>query len=183
MLLIECMSTRAGLLLAVVALFTFSAAHAADDTLLIRGEVKTPLKLSLPEIKSLPSTTVSAKDHSGNTARYEGIPLAELLRRAGVPQGEALRGDALQLCLIVKAADGYKALFALAELDPAMTEKQVLLAFRRDGAELDATAGPLRIVVPDEKRQARWVRQVTELEVIRAGVGQKSGQTQQNKQL
>jgi DMSO/TMAO reductase YedYZ molybdopterin-dependent catalytic subunit len=50
-----------------------------------------------------------------------------------------------------------------------MTDKTVLLAFSRDGAPLDAAAGPLRIVVPDEKRQARWVRQVTELEVVRAG--------------
>src|SRR5262249_14288753 len=159
MLSIHHMSTRAGFLLAIVALFTFSAAGAADVTLLVRGEVKTPMKLSLAEIKSLPSATVSAKDHSGNTARYEGVPLAELLRRAGVPQGEALRGNALQLCLMVKATDGYKAVFTLAELDPALTDKHVLLAFRRDGVDLDSTAGPLRIVVPDEKRQVRWVRQ------------------------
>jgi hypothetical protein len=112
---------------------------------------------------------VSAKDHTGNTARYEGVPLTELLRRAGVPQGEALRGNALQLCLIAKAADGYKAVFTLAELDSASTDKQIILAFRRDGAELDSTVGPLRIIVPEEKRQARWVRQVTQLEVIRVG--------------
>jgi DMSO/TMAO reductase YedYZ molybdopterin-dependent catalytic subunit len=161
------MSTRAEFLLAIFALFTFSAARAADATLLVRGEVKTPLKLSLAEIKSLPSATVSTKDHSGNTVRYEGVPLTELLHRAGVPQGEALRGNALQLCLMAKAADGYKVVFTLAELDSASTDRPVLLAFRRDGAELDATAGPLRIIVPDEKRQARWVRQVTELEVIR----------------
>jgi len=50
-----------------------------------------------------------------------------------------------------------------------MTDKIVLLAVSRDGASLDAAAGPLRIIVPGEKREARWVRQVTELEVVRAG--------------
>src|SRR5262249_40422631 len=93
----------------------------------------------------------------------------ELLQRAGVPQGQSLHGQALQLCVIAKAADGYQTTFAVAELDPAISDKTILLAFRRNGAELDAAAGPLRIVVPDENRQARWVRQVTELEIVRVG--------------
>ena len=100
---------------------------------------------------------------------YEGVLLREILRRAGAPQGESLRGGALQLSVLVKAADNYKVVFSLAELDPLFTNKQVVLVFRRNGAELDATAGPLRLVIPDEKRQARWVRQVTELKIIRTG--------------
>ena len=163
------MSAKVGLFLFTFALLTSSSLATAEPALAIRGEVKIPLRLSLSEIKSIPVTKVRAKDHNGATATYEGVSLAELLQRAGVPQGGALRGDALRLCVIVKAMDGYQALFALAELDPAVTDKLVLLAFSRDGAELDAAAGPLRIIVPDEKRQARWVRQVTELEVVRVG--------------
>jgi DMSO/TMAO reductase YedYZ molybdopterin-dependent catalytic subunit len=163
------MSARVGLFLFSLALFTSSSMAAAEAALAIRGEVKIPLSLSLSEIKSIPVTKVRAKDHNGTTVTYEGVSLAELLQRAGVPQGGALRGDALRLCVIAKATDGYQALFALAELDPAVTDKLVLVAFGRDGAELDAATGPLRIIVPDEKRQARWVRQVTELEVVRVG--------------
>jgi len=37
-----------------------------------------------------------------------------------------------------------------------------------DGKALDAKEGPLRLVVPDEKMQARWVRQVIGLVVKRA---------------
>jgi hypothetical protein len=70
---------------------------------------------------------------------------------------------------MVKAADGYQAAFSVAELDPAVGGKKVLLAFRRDGKELDTQACPLRLVVPDEKRHSRWVRRVTELEVMRLG--------------
>jgi hypothetical protein len=38
----------------------------------------------------------------------------------------------------------------------------------RDGKPLSETEGPLRIVVPHDKRQARWVRQVTSLTICQA---------------
>src|SRR5262245_56795914 len=144
-----------------------SFVRAQEVALTVTGKVKTPLKLTLTDLREMPVTKVSAKDHDGTTASYEGVALQEILRRAGVPQGESLRGEALSLCLLVRAADGYKVAFALAELDSLFNDRQVLLAYRRDGKPLDATAGPLRLVIPDEKRFGRWVRQVTELEVVR----------------
>jgi DMSO/TMAO reductase YedYZ molybdopterin-dependent catalytic subunit len=167
------MITKAACLILALALTPFVAAQAAEGVLRVRGEIKTPLSLTVAEIKSRPSATAHAKDHSGKIAAYEGVSLSAILQQAGVPLGEALRGDALQLCVVVRAADGYKAVFALAELDPAMTDKQVILAFRKDDADLDPATGPLRLVIPDEKQQARWVRQVTELEVVRVGAGEK----------
>src|SRR5262245_18238399 len=125
--------------------------HADDTALQVIGEVKTPLKLTIAQIKAMPVVTLRATDHDGATHNYEGVPVNEILKKAEVPQGEALRGDALQLCAVVSATDGYQAVFALAELDPLFTDSQVLLSFRRDGAELDANSGPLRLVVPGEK--------------------------------
>lgn len=55
---------------------------------------------------------------------------------------------------------------ALPELDPAFTDKQVVLAFLKNGKPLDDKEGPYRIVIPDEKRMARWVRQVTALKIV-----------------
>ena len=66
----------------------------------------------------------------------------------------------------MEAADGYRAVIALPELDPAFTDKQTLLAFLRDGKPLGEKEGPYRIVIPDEKRMARWVRQVTTLKIV-----------------
>lgn len=163
------MSTCVRALLLLLIALAALAGRAADISLAISGEIKQPQRLSLSEIKSLGVISLKAKDHNGETATYEGVPVAAILARAGVPQGEALRGEALQLGVLAKASDGYQALFALAELDPKMSDKQVLLAFRRNGADLQAPAGPLRLVVPDEKRQARWVRQVIELEIVRVG--------------
>ena len=153
--------------LALFFLLSCAVVRAEDSALVVKGEVETPLKLTMHELKAMPVAKVSVKDHDGSSAVYEGVPLHEILKKAGVPEGESLRGPALQLCLVVKAADNYKVVFSLAELDPLFTDKQVLLAFRRNGEALDAKAGPLRLVIPDQKRQARWVRQVTEIEVVR----------------
>jgi hypothetical protein len=68
--------------------------------------------------------------------------------------------------LLVEAADSYRVVIALPELDPAFADKQVVLAFLKDGKPLDEKEGPYRIVIPDEKRMARWVRQVTGLKIV-----------------
>jgi DMSO/TMAO reductase YedYZ molybdopterin-dependent catalytic subunit len=89
-----------------------------------------------------------------------------LLEKAGVAFGEAIRGKRLASCLLVEAADGYRVVIALPEIDSAFTDKQVVLAFLRDGKPLDEKEGPYRIVIPDEKRMARWVKRVTALKVV-----------------
>lgn len=57
----------------------------------------------------------------------------------------------------------------LAEFDPAFGASGAILADSRDGKPLDAHEGPFRIVVPEEKRQGRWVRQVTGIALRSAG--------------
>jgi hypothetical protein len=69
-------------------------------------------------------------------------------------------------CLLVEAADGYRVVIALPELDPGFTDKQIDLVFLKDGKPLDEKLGPYRIIIPDEKRMARWVRQVTTLKIV-----------------
>jgi DMSO/TMAO reductase YedYZ molybdopterin-dependent catalytic subunit len=134
----------------------------------VRGDVPRPLELTAPEFGRLPRHTVRAKDHDGKEADFEGVPLVEVLKTSGVKFGQDLRGPALATYLVVEAADGYRAVFALAELDPAFTDRVILLADRRDGKPLGQSEGPLRVIVPGEKRHARWVRQVIGLKVARA---------------
>ena len=71
---------------------------------------------------------------------------------------------ALATYVVVGAADHYRALFALAELDPGFTDRVVLIADSRDGQALGANAGPYQLIVPGDKREARWVRHVTDVD-------------------
>lgn len=145
-----------------------SGSQSAKAGLRVGGEVERQLNLSGDDLAKMPRRSVRAKDHSGNESEFEGVPLVEVLTMAGVKFGEGLRGKNLELYLVVEAADGYRAVYALPELDPAYTDKVILLADKRDGKPMGAKEGPLRIVVPDEKRQARWVRQVTGLVIKRS---------------
>ena len=122
-------------------------------------------------VAKLPRSTVKAKGHDGKEATSEGIALVEILELAGVEFGERLRGKALANYLLVEAADGYRAVFALHELDLAFNDRVIILADRRDGSPLTARDGPWQIVVVGEKRQARWVRQVVALTIRNAEIG------------
>jgi hypothetical protein len=91
--------------------------------------------VQLPErtLSSLPKQTVSATSH-GKTASYEGYELLAVLRAAGVQPTESLLGKALGMTVTVSAADGYRVIFALSELDPTLGNRHVLLVDREKWA-------------------------------------------------
>jgi len=122
--------------------------------------------LSRADLEALPRVRVTASEHGSLPVSFEGVALKSVLEKAGVTFGESMRGKRLTNCLLVEAADGYRVVIALPELDPAFTDKQTVLAYLRDGKPLGEKEGPYRIVIPDEKRMARWVRQVTRLKIV-----------------
>ena len=137
----------------------------AAGALKVENEKGKETALSPEAFAKLPRQTVKVKDAKGNPATYEGVLLGEVLRSAGVTLGKDLRGPLLANFLLVEAADGYRVVFALPEVDPDMTDKVVLLADRKDGKPLLGGEGPYRLVVPDDKRPMRWVKQVARISV------------------
>ena len=138
------------------------------DFIRVEMEGEKPLFVKAADLAKLPRKDVKAKDHDGKDRTYSGVDLREVLKLAGVKFGADLRGPAMAYYLLVEAADKYRAVFALAELDDSYTDKLVILADTQDGKPLDAQIGPWQVVVPDEKKHARWVRQVTALSVKKA---------------
>src|ERR1700732_4121212 len=114
-----------------------------------------PVVLSRADLEALPHVKVTAPEHSSGPVNFEGVTLKSVLEKAGVAFGESMKGKRLTNCLLVEAADGYRAVIALPELDPAFTDKQIVLVFLKDGKPIDDKQGPYRIVIPDEKRMAR----------------------------
>jgi DMSO/TMAO reductase YedYZ molybdopterin-dependent catalytic subunit len=98
--------------------------------------------------------------------QYDGVPIGALLAKAGVPQGSALRGKSMALSVIAEGADGYRAVFSLAELDDDFAAETVLIVDSTDGQPLGADQGPLRLIVPGDKRQGRWVRMLKSITVV-----------------
>lgn len=143
------------------------AVSAADAVVRIGGEVGKPLVLDAAALAKLPRSTVKATAH-GVEGEWEGVPLIEVLRAAGAPVGDVLRGPNLQLYVRISAADGYRVVYALTELDPKFRDDGVILADRRDGRPMAGDEGPFRLIAPREARPGRWVRQVIAIDVLRA---------------
>jgi DMSO/TMAO reductase YedYZ molybdopterin-dependent catalytic subunit len=69
-------------------------ASPAPAELKIGGAVATPLVVTVADLKSMPRKTVRVTNpHEKKAEVYEGVPLEELLRKAGTSQGEQLRGN------------------------------------------------------------------------------------------
>ena len=134
--------------------------------LLITGDANhAPLNLSLAEIRALPH--VDVKVHNGHTntdETYSGVPLVVLLAKVDAPLGENLRGKALTNYVVVTGSDGYSVLLSLAEVDPMFHDGQIVVADSRDGQPL-TTSGPFQLIVSEDKRPARWVRNLVSIAV------------------
>jgi hypothetical protein len=145
-----------------------------DVVLTVKGEVARNLKLSLPKLLRFPRESVRAKDELGRESVFEGAPLVEILRAAGIEFGKELRGQRLASYLLVITEDGYRVVFALPELDPTFKDTNILLADGRDGKPLEGSDGRLRLIIPNEKRYARWARRVVALSIRSAGIDAES---------
>jgi hypothetical protein len=137
------------------------------SALKITGEVKTPLTITPDELKAMPRTRVEIKDENGQAVKYEGVLVGELLKRAGATLGPEIRGSAVATYVVASASDGYQVVFSLAELDPAFTGSEIIVADTIDGKPLFAYQGPFRIVAPKDTRAARSIRMLQQLDVVR----------------
>jgi len=134
----------------------------------VTGENGKMLALDFAALDKLPQRRAQAEAH-GHKVDCRGASLIDVLAQVGAPGGEKLRGKDLALFVRVRAADGYQVVYALAELDPMFRGDDVpLLAHECEGQSLAAKDGPFRIVAPGEKRPARWIRQVTAIDLLRA---------------
>ena len=138
----------------------------APTALAVTGDVATPLTLSAADLKALPRTKVEVKDE-GRIVTYEGVLVGEMLKKAGVPLGADLRGNAVATYVKASATDGYQVVFSLAELDNGFTSNDIIVADTIDGKPLFAYQGPWRIVAPKDSRGARSIRMLERLEVVR----------------
>ncbi|HTP80497.1 MAG TPA: molybdopterin-dependent oxidoreductase [Bacteroidota bacterium] len=151
-------------------LMAFGQPFSSDTVLHIAGDGAKSIALKLDDLTALPHRLVHAVDHDKQDHVFEGVELYRVATLAGIRFSDTLRGRGFtSSVLVVQAADGYQAVFTLAEIDPTNSSNSLILAYREDGKWLDAKNGPLRIISPSEKRHVRWVRQVQSMHVVHVG--------------
>ena len=142
----------------------------ADDVVLRVSYLGKSIAFTAADMAAMPHEDSSAFDpHEKKQHIYSGVPVKGLLSQAGAPLGEKLRGAALSLVVVARPKDSYQVVYALAEFDESFSSRAILLVDREDGEPLGSAMGPVRIMVPGDKRAARWVRMVTSLEVVASG--------------
>jgi DMSO/TMAO reductase YedYZ molybdopterin-dependent catalytic subunit len=149
----------------------------------ITGKVDKPFKLSLADLKRMPSIEVVALNQcSGNSrgfseprvaggqsgngamgnARWKGVPLKVVLDRAGVQAGaKQVTFNGLDVSIVDKTPDFVKAL----DIDHAR-DGEVMLAYAMNGQDIPFLNGyPVKLVVPGYFG-TYWVKHLSDITVI-----------------
>ncbi len=140
-----------------------------DGALHIDGQVLFPLTLTADDLKSsYASQTVSVTFASGDqtvTASFTGVLLSDLLDVAGVNVDTDVKNDKLRMYLVATGSDGDQVLVNFAEIDPDYGNQKVLVAYEQDAKPITDKPGPLRLVIPGDKRGGRYVQGLVNLNI------------------
>lgn len=125
--------------------------------------------LSVAQLQALPQVEVA--DSSAETGRllFSGPTLRSVVSLVGAPQGHELRGPSMTIVVVAEASDGYKVVYALAELDEQFGARTAIVALSENGRALSPRYGPFRIAIQGEAHRARWIRQLTVLRLLKVG--------------
>jgi hypothetical protein len=141
------------------------SAPASTSTLDLSGPDGRHITLTADALQSLPQQTVRVHNpHTKADETYQGVELSLLLARLDAPLGPKLRGKALAMYVVAEGTDKYRAVYSLAEVDPAFHTGTVIVADREDGQPI-AKDGPFKLVNTEDKRPARWVRNLASIQM------------------
>ncbi len=128
-----------------------------------------PFTVTLDALRGMKHDTLSVTNgHTHEKETYTGVPLLALLQKAGAPVDGAFKGKALSEYVVATGSDGYKAVLALAEVEPGFHPGTVLVADSLDGKPLDAKEGPFKLVVSEDAKPARAVHNLVKVELKQA---------------
>lgn len=143
-------------------LLALAAPAAAQDVTVSKAD-GTQVTLSAATLADLPRAQVTVPGDAGPSL-YEGPPLAYVMRAAGLPVGMRAHGDPMRGYLVVRGADGYAAVVSAVEADKDLHKDVAILADTLDGQPLPEREGPRRLVIGDDIKSWRSVRQVVAMD-------------------
>lgn len=154
--------------IAALLLFTgllFTAATGFTQIVPVSGDVAKPYIITPSSFAAMKQLTVKGKAHDGKEHEFSGVLLSDIVNAASALPDNKLSGKSLAKYVLIKAADGYRAVIALPEINSEFNDKNIILADKEDGKPLLEKTGPYQIIIPGEKKWGRWVRQVNGIEI------------------
>lgn len=125
------------------------------------------LVLSAAELAALPRVEIRlAGNAPSDSSTVSGVRLWDVIQRLGVPAAEASGRQRAVMTVVLTGRDSQRAVLAMVEVDPSFSTETILLVERRNGAPLADVEGAWRAIVPNDRRHARWIRDVVGIEVV-----------------
>lgn len=125
--------------------------------------VKDVSEIWIANLRTFPAMLVSVTqqtDRGPVSATFKGALLWQVIDRAGWING-AQKNAQIRHVIIITGKDGYAAALSEGEIDPKLENKQVILAYEKDGKPLTAP----RLVVPGDLHASRGVHDVVSVAV------------------
>jgi len=154
---------------------TPSAMQAARDSMANAMAKAGPLKITYGQqtsqwtpsnLAALPHKTITVhNEHTNAEETYSGVALIDLLIPLGIH--DKPRGKDFRLYLVAAGSDGYEVVYSIGEITPDVSNATVVVADTENGKPL-ADDGPLKLIATNEKRPARWVRNLVAIRVMPA---------------
>jgi hypothetical protein len=137
-----------------------SAATSPSYTLSVRGNVATPVSLTLEQLEALPRNSaalpIACVEGWSASATWRGVRVRDLLHLAGVPPARHPTVD------VVSLEDG--GLYSRSVLNPSQAhDADTLLALELHGERIDLDHGyPVRLIGPNRSgvMQTKWVHEL-----------------------
>jgi DMSO/TMAO reductase YedYZ molybdopterin-dependent catalytic subunit len=152
---------------------------APGQQIVVNGDIPKPLTLTVAELAKMPHTPATLLE-GDNVITYQGVALADILKQAGMPTGDQIKGAELTGIVIAKGKDGKRVAFAYAELDPSIGGAGVIVADQQAGKPVPAPHGPLHLVVSTDRGNARFIDDLQEVQLMHIPAGTASAPSASN---
>jgi DMSO/TMAO reductase YedYZ molybdopterin-dependent catalytic subunit len=141
----------------------------------VTGDLPSTGSLGIDDLAAMPAEDFEWQ-HDGVTKPMRGVPMEAVLRKYGWdvgPGGKDVqprdRRPGWRRAIVVTAADGFRAVFSSAEVTAENGPSKVFVVWQEDGKPLEAPVGPIRLLVPTDKKGSRSVRAVAGIRVMDLG--------------
>lgn len=138
---------------------------AASTELTLTGLAGKTNILTPIEFKALPHVVVHVHNaHNGKDESYSGVPVQALLAMVAPGKGEGPKVSANMTLIVGGATDDFHVAITLCDTDPTCRNGQAIVADMLDGEPIKAD-GAFKLVLTEDKKPGRWVRNLSSLTV------------------
>jgi hypothetical protein len=141
---------------------------AAEDSFRITGAVDHPQEWTAAQLVKQygdqAETVRFTTRGEAHTARC--VPLGLLVKPAQARLENEVKNHELGFAIFVRGRDGYTVCFSYAELMPELSHRHVWLALEVDGKPLAGKESPVRLLVPEDVKPARWTYGVSSITLV-----------------